>query len=564
MSSTTSSGDTIPLNDIDSIDNNNMNFLTTYGSHMAGVVIGVVVTLAMVGTMRSGGSSSPSSTTGGSGTTTANSSSNNNNNNNNKKKKKRSKKTGTEITTTTTTNNNSKSNSKSNSNRQKTIQIIVEPSVQHHQDDDDDDDDDDKMKMTLSDTKTQQQQQSSNGNNNNNQKKKKNNKKKKNGTATTNGTTTTNNVVANNVLPKQQQQQEEQQHKQQQQQEEQDFTNNGYGYGYDYYDPKQLRQQEEVWEVIPNNKSKKKKNNKTNNNNNNNKAPSATAVNGTTASSSASTTAPTTATTTTTVTEVVSIDATKVGIIIGPKGSTMTAISAATGCKLDVDAPPKDVKPNPRSTKLLQATVVISQGTSENVAKAKRAVLELAANGYATLLQADTFGEQSLSVHPRVLSQIVGPGGRTIQAIQTSLNVKITIPKTDWKPNMPQIGNIPPSCKVGIAGDDRANVKQAKQVLQYLLKYHHHEITHPGMIHQEVYVPQEFFHCVIGPRGSEIKHIRGNFKVDVYMPTSDGHSENVLVVGNPNNVEKAVRYIELLMERDTEQRAQKYSDEYYG
>lgn len=312
------------------------------------------------------------------------------------------------------------------------------------------------------------------------------------------------------------------------------------------YDPRQVRQEEEVWETIPDNKSKKK-----------NKGAQKMGA-GAAKVSSSSTTSPTTAS------EVVSIDAKKVGIIIGPKGATMTAISAATGCKLDVNAPPKDVKPNTRSAKPLQATVVISEGTSESIAKAKQAVLELAASGYATLLQADTFGEQSLSVHPKVLSQIVGPGGRTIQAIQTALNVKITIPKTDWKPNAPQFGNVQPTCKVGIAGDDRSKVREAKRVLQQLLQYHYTEITHPGMIHQEVYVPQEFYHCVIGLRGAEIKHIKGNYKVEVYMPTSDGPTENVLVVGQQSNVEKAIRYIELLIERDTEQRAQKYSDDYYG
>jgi len=86
------------------------------------------------------------------------------------------------------------------------------------------------------------------------------------------------------------------------------------------------------------------------------------------------------------------------------------------------------------------------------------------------------------------------------------------------------------------------------------------------MIHQEVYVPQEFFHCVIGTRGSEIKHIRGNYKVDVYMPSAESWctTENVICVGKPNDVEKAISYIKLLMDRDSELREQKYSDEAYG
>jgi len=129
-----------------------------------------------------------------------------------------------------------------------------------------------------------------------------------------------------------------------------------------------------------------------------------------------------------------------------------------------------------------------------------------------------------------------------------------------------QIGNSEPSCRIGIAGDLPANVKTAKQVIRDLCQYHHHEITHPGFVHQEVNVPTEFFHCVIGTRGSEIKHIRGNYKVEVYMPSNESWctTDNVLCVGKSNDVEKAINYIKLLMERDTELREQKYSDEHFG
>ena len=53
-----------------------------------------------------------------------------------------------------------------------------------------------------------------------------------------------------------------------------------------------------------------------------------------------------------------------------------------------------------------------------------------------------------------------------------------------------------------------------------------------------------------------------DYKVDVYMPTSD--QENALVVGHEDNVAKAIGYIHRLMERNAEQRARKYSDEVYG
>lgn len=271
----------------------------------------------------------------------------------------------------------------------------------------------------------------------------------------------------------------------------------------------------------------------------------------------------------------VTIDASRIGIIIGPKGATMNAIQEKTGVKLDVNAPKLEegtssgggsqFRPVVGGRKSTQtATVVITDGTSESRQVAKKAILELAARGYATLLQAEGFGESSVEVHPRFLSEIVGTGGKIIKAIQSNLDVKLTIPKTEWTPKTMQIGHVPPSVRVGIAGDSPQNVKTAKQVIRDLCLWHHHEITHPGFTHQEVYVPQEFFHCVIGTRGSEIKHIRGNYHVDVYMPSADSVSESVVCVGRPNDVEKAISYIKLLMDRDSELREQKYSDEGFG
>mmetsp|Transcript_18253 Transcript_18253/g.33066 ORF Transcript_18253/g.33066 Transcript_18253/m.33066 type:complete len:464 (+) Transcript_18253:66-1457(+) len=266
----------------------------------------------------------------------------------------------------------------------------------------------------------------------------------------------------------------------------------------------------------------------------------------------------------------VTIDASRIGIIIGPKGATMNAIQEKTGTKLDVNAPKlDDTKPsgnNQRSSKKQTATVVITEGTSETRQLAKTTILDLADRGYAALLQAEGFGESSVSVHPRFLSEIVGPGGKIIKAIQSNLDVKLTIPKTDWTPKTMQIGNIAPSVRVGIAGDNPQKVKTAKQVLRDLCDYHHHEVTHPGFCHKEIYVPHEFFHCVIGTRGSEIKHIRGNYRVDVYMPSEESWctTENVVCVGKPNDVKKAISYIELLMDRDSESREQKYSDELGG
>lgn len=154
------------------------------------------------------------------------------------------------------------------------------------------------------------------------------------------------------------------------------------------------------------------------------------------------------------VSERVTIDSSRVGIIIGPKGATMNAIQEKTGVKLDVNAPkPDDAAAGSNGggnnqfrpvrggmMKKQTATVIITGGTNESRVIAKKAILELADRGYSSLLMGDQFGESTVTVHPRFLSNIVGPGGKIIKLIQSECNVKLTIPKNvDWTPKTIQV-----------------------------------------------------------------------------------------------------------------------------
>jgi len=237
----------------------------------------------------------------------------------------------------------------------------------------------------------------------------------------------------------------------------------------------------------------------------------------------------------------------------------MKAIEEATGCRLEVNAPDKDA---PVGSGARKATVLLSGGTAEQTAKARGAIIELAAKGYATLLQTDaTFGESYVEVHPRHLSEIVGVAGKTIQAIQKGCNVTLTIPSTDWRPDAPAtiVGGGLPACRVGIAGS-KADAARARGVVQALVQYHHHELTHPNEVHKGMYVPHERFGTIVGPRGGELKHIRGNYEVQVFL---DDEEEEVLVVGKPAAVERALGHIQNLLARDAVRRESKYSDEAY-
>ena len=126
----------------------------------------------------------------------------------------------------------------------------------------------------------------------------------------------------------------------------------------------------------------------------------------------------------------------------------MNTIQEKTGTKLDVNAPKlDDTKPSAgnqfgRISKKQTATVVIMEGSSETRQLAKTTILDLTDRGYTALLQAEGCRELSILVHPRFLSEIVGPGGKIIKAIQSNLDVKLTIPKTDWSPKTMQVSSM--------------------------------------------------------------------------------------------------------------------------
>jgi hypothetical protein len=106
-------------------------------------------------------------------------------------------------------------------------------------------------------------------------------------------------------------------------------------------------------------------------------------------------------------------------------------------------------------------------------------------------------------------------------------------------------------CKVMVVGD-RKDVKRAKECIKVLSKYHHTEITHPGMCHDEMELSEEVHGYVIGYKGSEIHHIQKNFKVAVHIPGPFSLHEHVLVVGEPDDVRRAVTYINKVVEKALE------------
>ena len=218
-----------------------------------------------------------------------------------------------------------------------------------------------------------------------------------------------------------------------------------------------------------------------------------------------------------------SVPGSKIGAIIGPKGSNINGLRDATGVDIAV----------PKERDTVEVTVELT-GSAEGIAKVKKAFTDLINKGFSSLLGGPDFKEGGIMVHPSYIKEIVGVKGATIRAIQDHFQVKIVVP-VDVKDKK--------ECRLTVAGS-KDKVQATKDTIKDLMKYYHTPITHPGQIHCEMDVPSHLYNHIIGARGSEIKHIQANFKVQVYIPNPDSINKNVVIVGKQQAVDSAQRYIQ--------------------
>merc|ERR1712190_556919 len=73
-----------------------------------------------------------------------------------------------------------------------------------------------------------------------------------------------------------------------------------------------------------------------------------------------------------------------------------------------------------------------------------------------------------------------------------------------------------------------------------IVYFRHHPITHPDVTHKEMEIEDWTYRFIIGPKGSEMRHIQNSFKVNVNIPRAD----YLVIVGLPTDVERARKHIE--------------------
>jgi rRNA processing protein Krr1/Pno1 len=210
----------------------------------------------------------------------------------------------------------------------------------------------------------------------------------------------------------------------------------------------------------------------------------------------------------------------KIGRVVGPKGANVNLIKEKTGVKT-VD---------------LSGDMCTLVGSADAVALAEHAVRQLIEKGYMSLAF-DDFEEEGVPVHPSVFPDIIGSKGAIIQVIKKEAKVEIDIPA------VPKNGPAGKKYKITLAGSKSA-VALGKEIISSIAMYGHHEVTHPGVTHTEMEIESWQYSYLIGTKGSEMRHIQNNYKVKVNIPRETSECQNVVVIGEPRDVERAIKYIE--------------------
>merc|ERR1719473_1017864 len=221
--------------------------------------------------------------------------------------------------------------------------------------------------------------------------------------------------------------------------------------------------------------------------------------------------------------ENIDIKSEHIGRIVGPKGATMKMIQEASECKIDINN-----------------DVVTITGPEDGMPIAVTAIKELCEKGFCGLAYGADFQEQAVTVHPIYFSELIGKEGKVIRAIKDVLKVELSIPKI---PPNAKVREMTKKMKVGFAGR-KPDVEKAKEVVNDIVMYYHHEITHPGVIHKELEVEPHQTRFIIGKGGSESRHIQNSYKVKMYIPSEHSANDKLVIVGEELNVDRAVKYVE--------------------
>lgn len=264
----------------------------------------------------------------------------------------------------------------------------------------------------------------------------------------------------------------------------------------------------------------------------------------------------------------VRVDPKKLGVLIGPGGSTLKRIEEVSGCRVKIE----DRTEAPDATGAggaagggatrggrfgpdgaAKSVVVYLEGPDEDcLAAAAKMVTDMCSKGYSAKLAGGDFTETFVEVHPRVVPDLVGSQGFVIKALRDACGVSVNLPPAKKMPKEQWSGVPEKPVKVAVAGP-KEGVARAKQAIHDIVHKYYSSVTHPGMTHLEFDVPEWQVARFCGKAGANVRHIQGDSKAKVYVPREWSVNPKVVVVGYSSEVAVAKKHIDRILQNISEQ-----------
>lgn len=141
-----------------------------------------------------------------------------------------------------------------------------------------------------------------------------------------------------------------------------------------------------------------------------------------------------------------------------------------------------------------------------------------------------------MHVERKYFGLIIGPGGANLRLLTEATGTEIEMPREGGMQH-----------QVVITGSVEGCAKAQKN-LQQLVKKGYCDITQPGTVDTQVFIPDNKRGIVIGSKGANIKMLQEKLSVKINFPEK-GSEDNVAIVGESKNVKACEAAIKQLMEQ---------------
>jgi hypothetical protein len=222
----------------------------------------------------------------------------------------------------------------------------------------------------------------------------------------------------------------------------------------------------------------------------------------------------------------------QLGKLIGPKGATIKKFEEHFNVQISQPA-------NEAGTVETSAKIDVESENRENVKNAIDAIRQFLITGVAPWSEEQLITE-TVEVPKRSVREIFGEQGKSKALIGRHTRTQIGLPSV-------HDGDLNGSATIKISGIKAEDVLKAKEIIEDIVLFHCHPVTHPELIYMQMEVPQKYHGRILGPRGAHVARLEVEFKVRVFMPTQQ--QANLVVVGDSeDNVARCLDAIEDVMD----------------